>query len=108
MIETNGKKIFNAAYAAIEKYQTTNPELYTKLKKHIDMEYLSPLKFALVDFQTSYGVKKIGSWVYSVSADYKAKRAQFISIAEELGLTRGAELGQFATIEEVIALMPNK
>lgn len=102
--------LFDAAYAAIEKYQTIDAQLYAKLKKHIDMEYLSPLKIALVELQTSYGVTKTSKWfglqtVVTTTADYEAKKALFIQLCNELGITRGGELDAFATIDGVVSQM---
>ena len=108
--ETPGKKLsykeidnlltmYDSAYAAIAHYQTSDPELYTKLKQHIDMEWLSPAKIALVEYPKYFN----GSYFWaSTSHDYDDIEAKFRSVVAELGITAGAELGTYADINTLL------
>lgn len=70
----------NEAYSAIEKYQTTNPELYQKLYDRITKESLFPRYVLCTSFASSY-----------TSSNRKAMRQAFKTDAERLGLTQYRE-----------------
>ena len=84
--------LFDKAYAAIADYETTDAELYAKLKARIDMEWLAPAKIALVDLKSSYKYFNWGSYKYDDIA------AQFKTIVNELGITAANEFENISTI----------
>ena len=106
--ETPGKKLtaklvdelltlFDAAYAAIADYETSNPELYAKVKKHIDMEWLSPAKLAIVDFKSTFN----STWqvmIQSLTHKYADVAPLFETIVSELGITHAGEEETINTI----------
>ena len=108
--ETPGKKLtysqiddlltmYDEAYAAIAHYEETNLELYTKLKQHIDMEWLSPAKIALVEYKKYFS----GSYFWiSLDHNYDDIAAKFKTVVAELGITAGAELGTYADINNLL------
>ena len=108
--ETPGKKLtysqidslltmYDEAYAAIAHYEESNPALYTKLRQHIDMEWLSPAKIALVEYKKYFN----GSYFWvNLDHDYSDIAARFKSVVAELGITAGAELGTYADINNLL------
>lgn len=64
------------AYAAIEKYRM-DEETYSKLKEHIDIEWLFPAKCAI--------------GLYSSKYDVSAIKPKFKSLCNSLGITKVAE-----------------
>jgi hypothetical protein len=108
--ETPGKKLtysqidnllsmFDEAYAAIAHYAETDFELYTKLKQHIDMEWLTPAKIAIVEYKSYFNDSYF--WV-KVDHDYDDIATRFKSVVAELGITSGAELGSYTDINNLL------
>jgi len=86
--------LFDNAYAAIEQYKG-DTELYNKLKRHIDAEYVAPAKIACVEFKKYFD----GSYFwYSTAHDYSDIAANFKAIVADLGMTYANEFNAISTI----------
>ena len=84
--------ILDDAYAAIAHYETSNPELYAKLKAHIDMEWLAPAKIALTGSN---------AWLYKLSGKYNDMASKFETLCNQFGLVAEGE-GDGETIDAII------
>jgi hypothetical protein len=82
--------ILDEAYATIAHYESTNPELYAKLKSHIDIEWLAPAKIACVELK----------WIYKLSGEYSAISTKFKTLCQEFGITH---LNEFTTIDSTLS-----
>ena len=87
--------VLDSAYAAIEKYKTTDPNLYAAIKRRIDLEWLAPAKIALVD---SNAIKDIAAQ----KTRYENIRTKFKQIVEETGISAASEFkGIQSLIDEI-------
>ena len=77
----------NNAYVTIDKYKNADPQLYTKLYDHINLESMS-IRYMLLELYSNK---------YSDS-EVKKMRTSFVADAEYLGVTRVAERSGFTDI----------
>ena len=84
--------VLDSAYKAIEKYETTDPNLYAAIKRRIDLEWLAPAKIALVD---SKAIKD----ALGQKTRYENIRTKFKQIVAETDISAASE---FKNIQSLI------
>ena len=87
--------ILDKAYASIAVYETDDPELYSAIKRRIDLEWLSPAKIALV------GSDKIKS-VAAQKSRYENIRTKFKTIVNETSIAAASEFDDIQTLLDKI------
>ena len=87
--------ILDKAYAAIAKYETSDPELYKAIKRRIDLEWLSPAKMALIDSNAIKGVA-------AQKTRFENIRTKFKEIAAETGIAAASEFNDIQALINAI------
>lgn len=81
-------RLLDEAYAGIEKYKN-DEKTYSALKDHIDMEWLSPAKIAIDNYEDSFTV-----------GEFNAMKAKFKSTCVRLGISH---MGEHEKIDDYLA-----
>ena len=87
--------VLDSAYKAIEKYETTDPNLYAAIKRRIDLEWLAPAKISLVDSNAIKGI-------LSQKSRYEQIRTKFLKIVEETGISAASEFKEIQSLIDEI------